>query len=194
MYPGGHAGAHRHFPSTHQTRARGAGVFVHPCRSRQRQQLGTAGSRNLQDVQGRILALARSRCWNVQYRLQKLTSSTVLIWLRVFILCPMSLLQCALLSRAQAPLLNPLLVFYSVCLLWVLLPGTCQHGSGGTHPRFSPGAQLAPWWIRIWVCSAPALVARLLLAASSGSICDPWCQDPVWKTIRKTKNQKLISF
>lgn len=179
MHPGGWAGAHRHFPSDTGTR-----VCVCVCASLQeqaaapwlRQQLGPAGSRNLQGVQGRILAVPRSRRWNVQYRLQKLTSSTVLIWLRV-LLCPMSLVQCALLSCARAPLLNPLLVFCSVCLFWVLLSGTCRHESGGTHLHFSHGAQLATlvnsdgfalprrWWF----------VARLLLAASSGYICDPRC-------------------
>lgn len=75
----------------------------------------------------------------------KADNSTVPIWLRVF-LCPMSLVQCALLSRAQAPLLNPLLVFRSVCLVWVSSPGTCQHESGGSHPPFQPLEHSWPLW------------------------------------------------
>lgn len=126
--------------STHQTGTQGLWGCV--CASLQEQAAAPGHCWDLQDVQGRILASPRSSCWNVQYRLQKLTSSTVLIWLRV-LLCPVSLVQCSLLSCAQAPLLNPLLVFCSVCLFWVFLPGTCQQESGGTQPHFSHGAHLA---------------------------------------------------
>lgn len=165
MYPGGRAGAHSHLLQHPAARAHSA---VCVCASLQEQQLGTAGSRNLQDVQGRSLALPRSSCWNVQYRLQKLTSSTVLIWLRV-LLCPMSLVQCALLSCAQAPLLNPLLVFYSACLFWVLLPGT-RRDPAPFQSQLATLVNLDGFALPQRCC-----FLCLLLAASSGYTCDPCC-------------------
>lgn len=139
MYPGGHAGAHRHFPSTRQTRHK---VWVCLCIPAAEAAAGHCWQQEPAGCAGQDLGSTPQQMLECAIQVanaDKLNSSH----LAQGILCPTSLLQCALLSRAQAPLLNPLLVFYSVCLFWVLLPGTCQHESGGTRPHFRHGAQLA---------------------------------------------------
>lgn len=155
--------------------------------------LGAAGhswQQSLQHEQGRISASPTAGAGMCNTGCKSWQAQQLLFGSGYFsVLC---LWYNALLSCAQAPLPNPLLVFYSVCLLWVWSPGTCQQQSGGTQPHFSHGAHLATL-VGLDGFAVPQhlwFIICLLLAASSGYTCDPWCQHSVPKTIRKNNESK----